>query len=72
MYKEILPILTKGGFAKYYGGCNLLNQLTDQGGSPVSPIFMSLSVAFQISSLIFKVRLYMVKLRNHIISNLRK
>ena len=48
-------MLTRGGFARYYGGCHLLQELTEQKGSPVSPLFMGLSVVFQVSWMIFKV-----------------
>ena len=53
-------MLTKGGFARYYGGCALLNQLTDEDASPVNPIFVILSVVFQISWMIFKVILFLI------------
>ena len=61
MYMEVLPMLTKGGFARYYGGCSLLNQLSDENGSPVNPVFLSLSVFFQISWIIFKVCINLVE-----------
>ena len=55
MYTKVMPLLTKGSFARYYGGCFLLKELEDKQGSAVSPTFMALSILLQISLIIFKV-----------------
>ena len=35
MYKGILPMLSKGAFARFYGGPNVIRRLNDKGGSLV-------------------------------------
>ena len=54
MYLGHLPKLTKGSFALYYGGKEIVPLLSDKAGSMVSPIYMGCSVIFQLSFFIFK------------------
>jgi len=53
MYCQIFPILSKGSFVYYYGGCELLKEVP-KSGSPVSPVMLGLSILFQVSLYIFK------------------
>ena len=54
MYLGYVPMLSKGSFALYYGGEEIIPQLSDQSGSLVCPAFMGSSLIFQLSFLIFK------------------
>ena len=54
MYLGYVPMLSKGSFALYYGGEEIIPQLSDQSGSLVCPVFMGSSLIFQLSFLIFK------------------
>ena len=54
MYLGNAPMLTKGSFALYYGGEEIIPLLSDKSGSLVSPVFMGSSMIFQLSFLIFK------------------
>ena len=54
MYLGHVPKLTKGSFALYYGGKEIVPLLSDKAGSMVSPIYMGCSVIFQLSFFIFK------------------
>ena len=47
-------MLTRGSFAIYYGGQDILPLLSDKTGSLVSPVFMGCSMMFQCAFLIFK------------------
>ena len=53
MYCQIFPMLSKGSFVYYYGGCKLLKEVP-KSGSPVSPAMLGLSILFQVSLYIFK------------------
>ena len=52
MYFEFLPCLTKGPLAIFYGGDQILTNLTDQAPGPHLPILLGLSVAFQATMLL--------------------
>ena len=54
MYHGYLPLLTKGSFALFLGGSDILPQLSEKSGSFVTPSFMLFSLVFQLSFLIFK------------------
>ena len=54
MFFDVFPMLTKGGFALYYGGDDILDHLEKGSGSPVSPIMMLITFTFQLTSLLFK------------------
>ena len=54
MYFDVFPMLTKGSFAKYYGGKEILPNLSDRSGSIISPILMGSSVVFQLIFVMFK------------------
>ena len=53
MYLGIFPMLSKGNFVRYYGGCELLKEASI-AGSPISPMFMAGSGLFQFTMFIFK------------------
>ena len=54
MFFDVFPMLTKGGFALYYGGDDILDHLEEGSGSPVSPIMMLITFSFQLTSFLFK------------------
>ena len=63
MYLDLVPMLSKGSFVRYYGGCELLKDAAN-AGSPISPMFMGVSGLFQLSMFIFK-KMKMRKLNPH-------
>ena len=54
MYAGIFPMLSRGSFALFYGGCCLISSL-QEFGSPISPVFMSLSLCFQFVFFVYKI-----------------
>ena len=48
MFRGRVPMLTRGSFASYYGGCGVLAQLGPGPSSPVSPVFVTISILFQV------------------------
>ena len=48
MFRGLVPMLTRGSFASYYGGCVVLAQLGPGPSSPVSPVFVTISILFQV------------------------
>ena len=62
MYLEFVPFLSKGDFALYYGGVEIIPLLSDKSGSLVTPVFMGSSLVFQLSFLFFK-RIRLSKLK---------
>ncbi len=48
MFRGLVPMLTRGSFASYYGGCGVLAQLGPGPSSPVSPAFVTISILFQV------------------------
>ena len=54
MYCDVVPMLTRGSFALYYGGHEVMEKLSTRPASFVSPSFISLSLATQFGLIIFK------------------
>ena len=54
MYLNVFPMLSKGSFAKYFGGKEILSLLSDKSGSIISPMLLGSFVVFQLSFVLFK------------------
>ena len=54
MYQGIVPMLSKGSFSLYYGGQDILGDLSEEMASPVTPIFVGCSVLLQLSVFSYK------------------
>ena len=54
MYHGIVPMLSKGSFSIYYGGSDIIKDLSEKMGSPVSPTFVGCSVILQLSVFFYK------------------
>ena len=57
-----VPVMTKGVFARHFGGPDVVNQLTDDKPSKTSLIFLLLSLSFQILLWFYK-RFKMMKFK---------
>ena len=54
MYHGTVPMLSKGSFSLYYGGSEIVGDLSENMGSPVSPTFVGCSVILQLSVFLYK------------------
>ena len=54
MYQEKLPMLTKGPFALFYGGEEILTELSDKSPGRGVPLLIVLSAILQVSLNVFK------------------
>ena len=54
MYFEIVPTLSRGPFALYYGGRAVVPLLSHSVGSPVTPGFLCFSVLLQLIVILYK------------------
>ena len=54
MYFGVVAMLTKGSFALYYGGPEVIPLLSDRAGSMVSPVYMGISLMMQLAFFLFK------------------
>ena len=54
MYHGIVPMLSKGSFSIYYGGSDIVGDLSEKMGSPVTPTFVGCSVFLQLSIFSYK------------------
>ena len=54
MYFDVVPMLTKGAFAKYFGGKDVFNALPNRSGSFISPLLMGSSLIFLVIFVMFK------------------
>ena len=57
MYLGLVPMLSRGSFALYYGGHMVARELSEEvrGGSLVTPVFISGSVILQVVLSAFKL-----------------
>ena len=65
MYFSIVPTLTRGAFALYYGGPEIVPQLSSKLGSLLTPGFILLSFVIQVVFIVYlKVQARLIESRN--------